>query len=1067
MLTYRSRFWKLFILILVLLPIIQSWSHSHAPGSFIMVVDHMDVIVTAVTTETATQAVLDVGGEITSELWLIKGVGAVLTPDQLAALTEMPGITSITPNKSIWTTDNGNGNQQGHYGWVSNRRRTSNNYGLTSRPKVPAVSLPDGGAFVVTEQGDSVIFNADGSQRAQLRLTKGPFLTSPVVTQNGIIVVASNDKYAYAISANGSLLWTFISTKNLKVQPVVDENNSAYPDGIVYITNEDGIIDALNLVTGESYWTISSRSLIAADPGKVKGTPVVGPNNTLYVVTERGYLFSFNPQATVQLNWIFQAQGSQFTYSLMVDSNGLIYMPFKDGMVVSTPEGQLNYRFVTEKSLTAQPVILDDGLILVPAEKFLYGIEADGTLRFQFLSPAGGKFEATPAVSPDHAQIYAPLRNKFLYAINSVSGELIWSHRTSGELRASPTVASNGDIHLGAVDGYYTILDPNGSILFRSNRRGDLRLAPTLSTDQKSVFLTSESKFFEAVSLMPDTWNGIPDVQATGNSRVWQVLTPVSIDVGADVLHDPELTNGAPFTGKGVTIAIIDSGVYFDRNVKDILGSDVEKLFWGQADFTNNGLCIETNKEIIQRNGYCWSTHKASRDPYGHGSHVAGVIWNQFTDANTGVNLGIAPGARVLSVRALDENGQGTYEDVIKGIQYVVTNKNSFNIRVLNLSLSSMATTPYFADPLNQAVEAAWASGIAVVAAAGNGGPAAQSITVPGNDPYIITVGAVNSRRTPGYWLDDTLPIWSATGPTLDGFIKPDILAPGSNVVSFMYNDPYDMSKSAYLVQQHPDYSATISLFRMNGTSVATAVTSGVIALILEAHPHLSPDQVKYRLMATTRTAVSENDEPAYSILQQGVGRIWAPDAVLANLPNESANGGLNLQNELNYLWQPGDNPDPSQNPDLAFHYQGPVQRLTSDDGSVYMYFIPDNNNQPIVLGMAQTDTLLWLDQETVATLGATFLNGQLSWDNGYVWSGGTYAWSGGTYAWSGGTYAWSGGTYAWSGGTYAWSGGTYAWSGGTYAWSGGTYAWSGNSDWADEFGSGTAHLSSTPWVEE
>ena len=730
----------------------------------------------------------------------------------------------------------------------------------------------------------------------------------------------------------------------------------------------------------------------------------------------------------------------------MVDSSGLIYMPFEDGIVVSTPDGQLHYRFVTEKSLSAQPVVLDDGLVLVPAEKFLYGIEPDGTLRFQFLSPAGGKFEATPAVSPDLTQIYAPLRNKFLYAINAVSGELIWSHRTSGELRASPTVASNGDIHLGAVDGSYTILGPNGTILFRSNRFGDLRLAPTLSYDQKSVFLASESKALEVVSLMPDSWDGIPDVQATNNSRVWRVLTPVSIDVGADVLHDPELTNGAPFTGQGVTIAIIDSGVYFDRDVKAILGSDVEKLFWGQADFTNNGLCIETNKEIIQRNGYCWSTHKASRDPYGHGSHVAGIIWNQFTDANTGVNLGIAPGARVLSVRALGENGQGTYEDVIKGIQYVVANKDSFNIRVLNLSLSSLATTPYFADPLNQAVEAAWANGIVVVAAAGNGGPAAQSITVPGNDPYIITVGAINSQRTPGYWLDDTLPTWSATGPTLDGFIKPDVLAPGSNVVSFMYNDPHDVSKSAYLVQHHPDYSETISLFRMNGTSVATAVTSGVVALMLEAHPDLSPDQVKYRLMATARTAVSENDEPAYSILQQGVGRIWAPDAVLADLPNESANGGLNLQNQLNYLWQPGDNPDPMQNPDLAFHYQGPVQRLTSDDGSLYMYFIPGDDNQPIVLGMAQTDTLLWLDQETVATLGTTFLNGELSWDNGYVWSGGTYAWSGGTYAWSGGTYAWSGGTYAWSGGTYAWS---------------------GNSDWADEFGSGTAHLSSTPWVEE
>ena len=118
------------------------------------------------------------------------------------------------------------------------------------------------------------------------------------------------------------------------------------------------------------------------------------------------------------------------------------------------------------------------------------------------------------------------------------------------------------------------------------------------------------------------------------------------------------------------------------------------------------------------------------------------------------------------------------------------SNKDAFNIRVMNLSLSAQATTPYFVDPLNRAVEAAWAEGIVVVAAAGNTGPEAETITVPGNDPYVITVGAVDSKRTPGYWADDILPSWSATGPTLDGFAKPDVLAPGANIVSFMYNDP-------------------------------------------------------------------------------------------------------------------------------------------------------------------------------------------------------------------------------------------------------------------------------------
>ena len=125
--------------------------------------------------------------------------------------------------------------------------------------------------------------------------------------------------------------------------------------------------------------------------------------------------------------------------------------------------------------------------------------------------------------------------------------------------------------------------------------------------------------------------------------------------------------------------------------------------------------------------------------------------------------MGIAPAAQILSVRVLDENGIGTYEDVIEGIQSVVAQKSWFNIRVLNVSLCAEATTPYFMDPLNRAVEQAWANGIVVVTSAGNRGPGAETITVPGNDPYVITVGALNTRRTLFNWSDDTLTRWSST----------------------------------------------------------------------------------------------------------------------------------------------------------------------------------------------------------------------------------------------------------------------------------------------------------------
>jgi len=260
----------------------------------------------------------------------------------------------------------------------------------------------------------------------------------------------------------------------------------------------------------------------------------------------------------------------------------------------------------------------------------------------------------------------------------------------------------------------------------------------------------------------------------------------------------------------------------------------------------------------------------------------------------------------------LDENGVGTYADVIAGIQYAVEHKDEFNIRVINLSLVSEVVSPYFVDPLNRAVEAAWADGIVVVGAAGNVGPKAETITVPGNDPYIITVGALDTNATPNDWSDDVLPSWSATGPTKDGFVKPEVLAPGANIVAYMYVDQNDDLRSASLVQMHPDHPDDFAqlegknLYRMNGTSMATAVTSGVVALMLEKNPALTPEQVKFRLMASAQLKVDDNGELIYSTLQQGSGRIWAPDAVAnISIPTKNANVGLDILLEANNPWLP------------------------------------------------------------------------------------------------------------------------------------------------------------------
>src|SRR5690606_26426857 len=130
----------------------------------------------------------------------------------------------------------------------------------------------------------------------------------------------------------------------------------------------------------------------------------------------------------------------------------------------------------------------------------------------------------------------------------------------------------------------------------------------------------------------------------------------------------------------------------------------------------------------------------------------------------------------------LDAEGKGSYVDVIEGLNWVLQNKDAYNIRVVNLSLVSGIDTPYWADPINQAVEALWEAGVVVVAAAGNGGPDPLTISAPGNDPFVITVGAYTDNFTPDDESDDYITPFSGAGPTETGFVKPDVVAPGAHM---------------------------------------------------------------------------------------------------------------------------------------------------------------------------------------------------------------------------------------------------------------------------------------------
>ncbi|MEP7359301.1 MAG: S8 family serine peptidase, partial [Anaerolineales bacterium] len=550
---------------------------------------------------------------------------------------------------------------------------------------------------------------------------------------------------------------------------------------------------------------------------------------------------------------------------------------------------------------------------------------------------AGGKFKTSPTLSADGSQVFAAVEERRLYALDAASGAQQWSYATLGNIKGSPTVDVDGHV-IVASEGRDIVELKNTGTIVDLLPVGDRVSQQTVTTSNGDVYALVGDKHLVRVEPLTAAWNGRPDVLPSPNANEWDVVTKVSVDTGADMVHATLLNGTTPINGAGVTVAVIDSGIYFDKQTKSVMGGAIANLFQGQVDFVGTGKCAGGGQ---QKNGYCKYDDTESRDPYGHGSHVAGLIWNNFRDHETGTSLGVAPGAKILSVRVLDGSGAGSYTDVIEGIQYVVANKAAFGgLRVINLSLSGFATTPYFADPLDRAVEQAWAAGLVVLAAAGNTGPLAETISVPGNDPYVITVGAVNSNRTSGYWADDVVPAWSGTGPTLDGFAKPDVLAPGSNLVSFMYNNPrdgVDGANTANLAKIHPDYSANSTMFRMSGTSMATGVMSGIVALMLQANPGLTPDQVKYRLMDTARPAVTGNGDAAYNTLRQGLGRVWAPDAVLSPVdPAGLANLDMNLAADLAHAYD--------TEADLAFHYQGPVRKVPSDQGDGYLYYVEDAN---------------------------------------------------------------------------------------------------------------------------
>ncbi|HUA17822.1 MAG TPA: S8 family peptidase [Bryobacteraceae bacterium] len=288
------------------------------------------------------------------------------------------------------------------------------------------------------------------------------------------------------------------------------------------------------------------------------------------------------------------------------------------------------------------------------------------------------------------------------------------------------------------------------------------------------------------------------------------------------------------FNGNDIGIAVIDSGI---TNRPDFR----ESAYSSAAIAASNQFRIVHSENLI--NG------GSTDDSYGHGTHVAGILGGNGA-MSFGVYSGVAPAANIINLVALDNTGSGTDSTVIAAIQRAVQLQQRYNIEVINLSLGRPVMESYTQDPLCQAVEAAWNAGIVVVVAAGNDGrdnsqgtEGYATITAPGNDPYVITVGAMKTENT-ATRSDDLIASYSSKGPTLlDHVVKPDLVAPGNLIISVLGDGT--------LPQEYPQSVVDTNYFMLSGTSMAAPMVSGAAAMLLQQNPNLTPDQVKARLMAT------------------------------------------------------------------------------------------------------------------------------------------------------------------------------------------------------------------------
>ena len=331
--------------------------------------------------------------------------------------------------------------------------------------------------------------------------------------------------------------------------------------------------------------------------------------------------------------------------------------------------------------------------------------------------------------------------------------------------------------------------------------------------------------------------NGDWDTQIPKDAEMWRDSVNVKSLWGSLLSPAPQ----AP------AIAIVDTGI------------DATKL----GDF---------GSRIVARANFSSLEPNALGDPSGHGTMVAGLA-----AGNSDIAPGVARNARLVDVRVASSRGEALTSDIVAAVDWILANKSVHNIRVANFSLVGTNAVSFRFDPLDKAVEKLWLNGIVVVAAAGNNGDPSKPVGIgaPANDPFVITVGALDQAQTSSV-SDDTRASWSAYGPTADGFMKPDVSAPGRYMVM-----PVPMNGT--IPAEKANRVVKLGYMWMSGTSFSAPIAAGAAAQILARNPGFTPDQVKGALMLKARFVTSADPGA-------GVGEIDAgASASVSNPPNPNA----------------------------------------------------------------------------------------------------------------------------------------------------------------------------------